>query len=646
MCRSTARTVTNRRSAMVALFAPVAISASTSRSRPVRWRRPPLVRVRAISIASTIRGSITDPPVATARTASTSCPGWATRSLSRYARRATPSRSRAVACAGSSYWLSTTTPTVGRVRCSSSATCTPSSVLVGGMQISVTTTSGPVASTAARSSSRSAASATTSKSGWSIRRARTPSRTRRLSSATATRMLTGRNLRSAPGEPEVCVHDNLVQSVPDGADGPDTSDGAVAPDRLLALEHAVADLVAGAEGADELLTGLLTAVGTTLGWVLGAAWLPDDDADRLRCAAVWHDGSTALHGFAATTEALTLPVGVGLPGRVWQSGRPDWLTDVRLDPNFPRAQAARDAGLAAAMCFPVTSRHGPEALVEFFTTTPLEPRDPLLATAASMGRRVGDALHRHRDEQAVRRSEARLRAVLDAALDCVVIADGTGRVVEFNPAAGRTFGYTREQAVGRPLIDLIVPPHLKAQHRVGFDRYMQTGTSTILDQRLVTTGMRADGTEFPVELTITRVAVPGIPVFAAYLRDLTATRAAEAELRASRMRVVDATIRERQRLERDLHDGAQQQLISLGLILARGRATVLEDPDRAARLLDDAIVRLEESAQELRNLARGIHPSSLTRYGLATACTDLARRGPVPVELDVATGDRYAPVVE
>ena len=430
------------------------------------------------------------------------------------------------------------------------------------------------------------------------------------------------------------MHDNFVPT------------GAVDADRLLALEHAVADLVASGESADVLLTGLLAAVGTMLGWVLGAAWLPDEADDRLCCAAVWYDGTPGLAGFAAITEALTLSTGIGLPGRVWQSGNPDWLTDVRLDPNFPRAQAARDAGLAAAMCFPITSRHGTEALVEFFTTAPLEPRDPLLATVASMGRRVGDALHRHRDEETVRRSEARLRAVLEAALDCVVIADGTGRVLEFNPAAARTFGYTREQAVGRPLVDLMVPPRLRARHRAGFERYMRSEEPTILDQRVVTTAMRADGSEFPVELTITRVAVPGIPVFAAYLRDLTDARAAEAELRASRLRVIDAGIRERQRLERDLHDGAQQQLISLGLILARGRATVLDNPTRTAGLLDDAIVRLEEAAQELRNLARGIHPSSLTRYGLADACTDLVRRGPVVVDLDVNARDRYPPVVE
>jgi signal transduction histidine kinase len=117
-------------------------------------------------------------------------------------------------------------------------------------------------------------------------------------------------------------------------------------------------------------------------------------------------------------------------------------------------------------------------------------------------------------------------------------------------------------------------------------------------------------------------------------------------LRASRLRVIDAGIRERQRLERDLHDGAQQQLISLGLILARGRAAVVDNPTRAASLIDDAIVRLEESAQELRNLARGIHPSSLTRYGLEAACTDLVRRGPVPVDLAITAADRYPPVVE
>jgi PAS domain S-box-containing protein len=414
---------------------------------------------------------------------------------------------------------------------------------------------------------------------------------------------------------------------------------------LLALEHAVADLVTQTSANDELLVGLLAAVCTTMGWLLGAAWLWEPATQRLRCAHTWHH-QASLTSFAAVTSALSLRVGTGLPGLVWKTGLPKWIPDVRRSKNFPRAEAAREAGLAAAMSFPITSRDGMEALVEFFTDHPVEPDERLLATAASMGRRVGDALHRNRTDEAIRRSEARLRAVVDAALDCVVLADATGRVLEFNPAACATFGYTADQAIGRELAELIVPPSLREAHRAGFARFIASEQSTILDRRLETTGMRADGSEFPVELTITRVGVPGLPVFAAYLRDLTDVRRAQQDLRASRRRVLDEAIRERQRLERDLHDGAQQQLISLGLILARSRATLIEDPLRSAAMLDDALVRLEEAAVELRNLARGIHPSSLTRYGLAGACADLARRASVKVRIDVSAQQRFPMAVE
>lgn len=433
------------------------------------------------------------------------------------------------------------------------------------------------------------------------------------------------------------MHDNLA---PIGATGSAEFDAG----RLLALEHAVADLVIQGQANDDLLIGLLAAVCTTMGWLVGAAWLWEPATERLRCAGTWQQQSS-LSAFTGITSTLPLAAGAGLPGRVWLSGRPEWISDVRTDGNFPRVEAARAAGLGAAMSFPVTSRDGVEAVVEFFTDRPVEPDERLLATAASMGRRVGDALRRNRVDEAVRLNEARLKAVLYSALDCIVIADGTGRVLEFNPAACATFGYTAAEAIGRELAELIVPPGLREAHRAGFARYLATERSTILDNRLETVGMRRDGSEFPVELTITRVAVSGVPVFAAYLRDLTDVRRAQEELKASRRRVLDAAVRERQRLERDLHDGAQQQLISLGLILARSRATVLTDPAKTAAMLDDAVVRLEEAAVELRNLARGIHPSSLTRYGLAGACADLARRSTVQVHFDVAA-DRFPMAVE
>jgi PAS domain S-box-containing protein len=134
-------------------------------------------------------------------------------------------------------------------------------------------------------------------------------------------------------------------------------------------------------------------------------------------------------------------------------------------------------------------------------------------------------------------TEARTRAILDAALDCVVSIDHRGLITYFNPAAEETFGYRSEQAVGRELADVIIPPSLRDAHRAGFARHLETGEARILGERVETIGMRGDGSEFPIELTVTRIDASGAPLFTAYLRDITDRRAAEQELRATHSRL-------------------------------------------------------------------------------------------------------------
>src|ERR687892_714950 len=126
--------------------------------------------------------------------------------------------------------------------------------------------------------------------------------------------------------------------------------------------------------------------------------------------------------------------------------------------------------------------------------------------------------------------EQRLGAYLEAALDCVVMADASGRVVEFNPAAERTFGYTREEALGRPLAELIVPPSLRDLHCKAFARFVETGEKRLFGRRLELTGMRADGSEFPVELALSWVESDPSLVCGA-LRDLTDVKRTEGNLR-------------------------------------------------------------------------------------------------------------------
>ena len=125
------------------------------------------------------------------------------------------------------------------------------------------------------------------------------------------------------------------------------------------------------------------------------------------------------------------------------------------------------------------------------------------------------------EKKAAERLEALNRAILSSALDCIITMDAHGRVLEFNPAAERVFGYTRAQAVGQELAELIIPPELRERHRRGLAHYLATGEGPVLDRRIEIAAVRADGVEILVELAITAFRIDDAPVFTAYLRDIT-----------------------------------------------------------------------------------------------------------------------------
>jgi PAS domain S-box-containing protein len=142
-----------------------------------------------------------------------------------------------------------------------------------------------------------------------------------------------------------------------------------------------------------------------------------------------------------------------------------------------------------------------------------------------------DIRQRKRAEEALRISEARKSAFFRTALDCIISIDHEGRVLEFNPAAERTFGYREEEVLGKELASLIIPPAMRDQHRRGLAHYIATGEGPVLNRRLEMIGLRSDGTELPVELTVTRVQLDGPPVFTAHLRDITERKQLEDRLR-------------------------------------------------------------------------------------------------------------------
>jgi PAS domain S-box-containing protein len=586
---------------------------------------------------------------------------------------------------------------------------------------------------------------------------------------------------------------------------------------LLRTEHAVARVLSSAAGEDDARGQLLQAIGEALGWHVGAYWEPQGvEPTLLRCICAWHAPGVGADAFVSASLDTTFEPDAVLPGRVWRSGEPAWVDDVRDRRDLPRAGAAARAGLRTAFGVPIRGASAVLGAMEFFTTEPHAPDDDLLATMTSLGSQIGQFVERCRAQEAVRASDARKSAILNAAFDCIITMDADGQIVEVNEATEATFGYTAEQMVGEDLAELMIPPETREAHRHGLERYVSTGTSRMVGHPVELDAMRADGSTFPIELAVTRPDLPGPPVFCGYLRDVTERKEAERslqamadeqaalrrvatavaaelepsrlfalvteevgrllgsgssyvlryddddqtatvlgvwaddgedrmpngttvplsgdtvvptvwrtqrpariesfegmagelaatlrerglygslgapvtvagrvwgvmvlsqttpeplapgteqrlvnfaelagqaianahareELAASRARIVEAGDAERRRLERNLHDGAQQRLVatSLSVRIAAGRA---EDDPALRAMLDRAGDELALALEELRELARGLHPAILSDHGLRAAIETLADRAPVPVEVDVTLdGARLPETIE
>ena len=132
-------------------------------------------------------------------------------------------------------------------------------------------------------------------------------------------------------------------------------------------------------------------------------------------------------------------------------------------------------------------------------------------------------------QQQLHESELRYRALVDSAFDAIVCIDDRSLITEFNPAAEAMFGWQRQQVIGRDLCEVIIQPALRDRHRHAVARHRGATHEFSAAVRLELSALHAQGDEFPVELTITRVAGAGLPRFTAIIRDLSARRAAEAE---------------------------------------------------------------------------------------------------------------------
>ena len=146
---------------------------------------------------------------------------------------------------------------------------------------------------------------------------------------------------------------------------------------------------------------------------------------------------------------------------------------------------------------------------------------------------VVDITKQKRAEEALRRLEEQARAIVDSALDAVVVMDAEGNITEWNKQAEETFGWTRPEVLGRRMSETIIPEQYRLSHERGLEHFLKTGQGPVLNRRIEITALRRDGAEFPVELTITPLKSGDTWTFSSFIRDITARRQAEEDLRSA-----------------------------------------------------------------------------------------------------------------
>lgn len=308
----------------------------------------------------------------------------------------------------------------------------------------------------------------------------------------------------------------------------------VQQERRQATEHRIAELLLEATSFDAASQDIIGTICGMLGWRLGVLWKVDGEMQVLRCAAIEKDPQGGrVESFAERTRQVNFALGVGLPGRVWESGKVEWIPDVTRDGNYPRASFALEEGLRAAFAFPIKIEGKVHAVIEFLAEDIRLPDRRLLEMFDDVAAGLSQFLGREVAEDSLRHSEARLSGILRLAQDGVVSVDESQRIILFNQGAETIFGYTAEEVLGQPL-DLLLPARFRKTHShlvCAFDS--SSSTSQRMGSRNEIVGLRKGGEEFPAEANIAKVTVGGQTTYTTILRDISQRKQEEQVLRGA-----------------------------------------------------------------------------------------------------------------
>lgn len=389
--------------------------------------------------------------------------------------------------------------------------------------------------------------------------------------------------------------------------------------KFVRLLQEVAVAANQASTVDEALVYCLERVCFHTGWELGHAYLlaPDSDDELLPTQLWWASDPERFAPFQRFSATLRMRKGVGLPGLVLASGKPEWLREVTSDAKYPRKNIANQVGIRAAFGFPILIGSKTVGVLEFFLTQPREPDEELLDVVAHIGAQIGRVIERSEAETRLREREARLQ-ILTETMPAILWT--TDRNLRFTSGTGAGLRAVREQPnakVGMTLMDYVGSHDpefrpIKAHRRV-------------LDGETDSYEMEWLDRVYQTHVAPLRDVLGNVEGCIGVALDITERRRAEQEVERSReqlrhlaRRLQSIREEEQQRIAREIHDEFGQRLTALRLDLAwlGGR---LEQQHGLRERIGQMIESVDATIDSLREIAAQLRPPMLDDLGLSAA---------------------------
>jgi PAS domain S-box-containing protein len=315
------------------------------------------------------------------------------------------------------------------------------------------------------------------------------------------------------------------------------------------------------------------------GWDFAEVWIPNSDGTALELSPAWYGMGEALERFRKSTAPIRPTSDAGLIVRVWHTKRREWIPDVSLNPLFYRGEAARQAGLKAALEVPILAGDHVQAVLGFFMAVAREQESRLVEIVSAVASQLGSLIQRRRAEQALRESELRFQAIFNQTYEFVGLLTPDGILIEANQAALDFIGRGRSDVVGRPFLE--TPwwqDSTEAQDRLQ-EMIAEAAKGNFV--RYETEHRRADGVVFTFDFSLKPIfeETGGVALIISEGRNIAERKRMEEELRRARdeleTRVQERTeelakTNEELRAEIAERHRLQEQLIENGRLAAIG----------------------------------------------------------------------------